>query len=187
MNRLRQAILIGSFLPLCWLAMMAIHELGHVIAAWATGGRVVKVVVHPLAISRTDAAPNPRPLVVAWGGPAFGAAAPLALWGALSARSAYLARFFAGFCLVVNGLYLGVGSFWAVGDAGDLVRHGAPTWTLWLFGVATTPFGLWLWHRQGERFGFGESRGRVDAWAAYGSLAALLAALLAAGALSERF
>ena len=27
MKRLHQVLLIGTFLPLCWLAMMAVHEL----------------------------------------------------------------------------------------------------------------------------------------------------------------
>ena len=40
MKRLHQVLLIGAFLPLCWLAMMAVHELGHVVGAVATGGRV---------------------------------------------------------------------------------------------------------------------------------------------------
>ena len=48
--------------------MEAVHELGHVLAAWATGGLVTDVVLHPLTISRTDVRPNPRPLAVAWGG-----------------------------------------------------------------------------------------------------------------------
>ena len=28
MKRLHQVLLIGTFLPLCWLAMMAVHETG---------------------------------------------------------------------------------------------------------------------------------------------------------------
>jgi hypothetical protein len=27
---------ITAFLPLCWLGMMAVHECGHVLAAWAS-------------------------------------------------------------------------------------------------------------------------------------------------------
>ena len=36
-KRLPQLILIGSLLPLCWLGMMAVHELGHVLHAWFSG------------------------------------------------------------------------------------------------------------------------------------------------------
>ncbi len=40
MKRLHEGLLIGSFLPSCWLAMQAVHELEHVVGAVATGGRV---------------------------------------------------------------------------------------------------------------------------------------------------
>jgi len=45
---------------LSWLLMQALHETGHVLGAWLTGGQVVKLVLNPLAISRTDVSPNPR-------------------------------------------------------------------------------------------------------------------------------
>lgn len=138
-----------------WLAMMTVHELGHVLHAWASGGTVTGVVLHPLAISRTDVSPNPHPQFVAWGGAIWGSLLPLALWLAMRAtapRYAYVARFFAGFCLLSNGLYLSVGSFEGVGDAGDLLRHGAARWQLLLFGVPASALGLWLWHGLGPRF-----------------------------------
>src|SRR5690606_29141585 len=103
--------------------------LGHVLAAWSSGGRVAKVVLHPLAISRTDVAPNPHPLVVVWCGPLVGALLPLVLWGVLAFfrhPATPYARFFAGFCLIANGLYIGAGSFDGVGDAGEMLREGTP-------------------------------------------------------------
>lgn len=122
MRRFHQIVLIGSFLPLCWLLMMAVHELGHVVGLAITGGMVERVVLHPLTISRTDAAVNPHPLVVVWAGPVIGILLPLAVSMIASVsrfRWAYLVRFFSGFCLIVNGRYIGVGSFERVGDAGD--------------------------------------------------------------------
>jgi len=142
-----QLILIGSTILGSWLGMQAIHEAGHVLGARLTGGRVERVVLHPLTISRTDLAENPRPLVVAWAGPVFGATAPVLLWAAarlLRMPGAFVLRFFAGFRLLANGLYVGVGSFEGIGDSGDLLRHGAPIWHLRLFGAVTAPFGLWL-------------------------------------------
>lgn len=178
MKRLNQFILIGSFLPFCWLAMMAVHELGHVLAAWATGGKVTKVVLHPLAISRTDVVNRSHPLAVVWGGPVVGMLLPLLVWlvfHCFRLPGSYLPRFFAGFCLIANGVYLGVGSFTRVGDADELLRNGAPTWQLWLFGLLTVPPGIALWNNLGPHFGLGEARGNVDAWAAY--LVLFLAAL----------
>ena len=84
MKRAAQMLLIGTFLPLCWLAMMAVHE-------WATslprapGGKVATVVLYPLTISRTDVSINPRPLLVVWAGPLIGVLLPLAAAAALRA------------------------------------------------------------------------------------------------------
>jgi len=161
--------------------MQVVHESGHVLGAWLTGGRVSRVVLHPLTISRTDLAHNPSPLVVVWAGPITGVVAPLLLWAgaaALRLSGAFVLRFFEGFCLLANGLYISVGSFDRVGDAGEMLRHGSQPWQLWLFGAVTAPVGLWLWHRQGSHFGFAPAKGRVNPGVAYGSLAACLALLI---------
>jgi hypothetical protein len=182
-KRLWQGVLIGSTVLGSWLGMQAVHESGHVLGAWLTGGRVARVVLHPLTISRTDLADNPRPLPVVWAGPAFGVLLPLALWGVaagLRLPGAFVLRFFAGFCLVANGAYIAGGSFAGVGDCGEMLRHGSALWQLCLFGAVTVPAGLWLWHRQGPHFGLGPSQGRVSPAVAWASLAVCLA-LLALG------
>jgi hypothetical protein len=176
MQRIHQWILIAATLLGSWLGMQLVHEFGHVLGLWATGGRVAKVVFHPLTISRTDPDPaaNPRPLAVVWAGPLLGVALPVLAWLAAAVvrlSGAYLPRFFAGFCLIANGAYIGAGSFDRVGDCGEMVRHGSPVWLLWLFGAVTVPAGLGLWHRLGPHFGLGSARGRVSARAAYVSLA----------------
>jgi hypothetical protein len=158
-------LLIVSTLLASWLGMQAVHESGHAGAAWLTGGEVKRVVLHPATTSRTDLASNPHPLVVAWAGPLWGVLSPVAMWTVAMAtrrRGAYLLRFFAGFCLVANGLYLGAGSFSHAGDCGDLLNHGAKIWQLWLFGLITVPAGLWLWHGQGRNFGLGRAPAPVS-------------------------
>jgi hypothetical protein len=175
-SRAPQAALIVLGIGFSWLAMMAVHELGHVFHALLSGGSVQRVVLLPLAISRTDVSPNPHPQFVAWGGAVWGAAIPLALLaGAHLAqlRHEYLAAFFAGFCALANGLYLAVGSIAGVGDAGDLLRHGAPLWTLLLFGLPLSALGLWLWNGLGPHFGFGVANGKVDPRAIAGLAVAL--------------
>ena len=145
--------------------MQAVHELRHVIAAKLSGGQVTRVILHPFTISQTQIGENPRPLLVEWMGPLVGAALPVLaavivrLWGS---RFSYLVRFFAGFCLIANGAYIGVGSLQLIGDAGDLLHHGMPIWTLWLFGFVTVPFGLLLWNGLGTYFGLGDAKGQVD-------------------------
>ena len=166
---------------------MAIHELGHVVAANLTGGTVTNIIVHPLAISRTDVSPNLNPLAVVWSGPVLGVLLPLLFWVAawrLKIPGDYLARFFAGFCLIANGAYIGLGSVERIGDAGDMLKNGSPMWTLWLFGILTVPIGFLMWHRLGPKFGLGESKGAVDQWAVYLSVALLTTILLATSLLS---
>jgi hypothetical protein len=182
-DRLHQGILILATLLGSWLGMQAIHEAGHVLGAWLTGGRVARVVLRPLTISRTDLADNPHPLIVVWAGPIFGVFAPLLLWAIavwLRLPGAFLLRFFAGFCLLANGLYIGVGSFDRIGDCGEMLRHGSRPWHLWLFGILTAPPGLWLWHGQGPHFGLGLKARPVSRGCAWASLIACLA-LLALG------
>lgn len=139
-----------------WMGMQAVHESGHVLGAWLTGGRVAQVVLHPLTISRTDLAENPSPLFVVWAGPIAGCVIPLIAWRvARRWRWSFLLRFFAGFCLVANGAYIAIGSFDHVGDCGDMLRHGSAIWQLWLFGLITVPAGFFLWHGLGPQFGLG--------------------------------
>lgn len=182
MKRWSQVLLMASFLPLCWLLMMAVHELGHVLAAGLTEGTVKQVVLHPLAISRTDVDPNPEPLMVVWGGPLMGITLPVLFWGLsvmLKAPAPFLWRFWAGFCLVANGAYIGIGSFDSVGDAGEMLKLGSPIWSLWLFGGITLTSGFWLWHKQGKHFGLGKN-GEVVEWSVALATLGLLALILVA-------
>ena len=149
------------YLPLlypCWLGMMAVHEAGHVLHAWLSGGVVDEVSIPLAGFSLTTFSVNPRPHFVAWGGPVWGCVIPLALLAALrplgrGARTRPVFRavqFFAGLCLVANGVYLGVGWTGRSGDAGDLLRYGTPAWVLVGFGALTSGAGMYLWHRLGN-------------------------------------
>jgi hypothetical protein len=126
--------------------------------------------------------PNPSPLLVAWAGPLVGAVLPLMSWlvvGALRLRVAYLFRFFAGFCLIANGAYIGAGAIVPVGDAADLLRLRSTEWTLALFGLLAIPVGLALWNRQKDYFGLGSQPRTVNRADTIGC-ALLLAAIVAA-------
>jgi hypothetical protein len=181
MNRFHQVILIVSTIVASWLAMQMVHEFGHVLGAWLTGGEFVRVVIHPLTISRTDLGYNPRPLVVVWSGPLVGVLLPLGGWGLGQLgrmRGTFLLRFFAGFCLIANGAYLAFGSLDRVGDCGEMLRHGSSLWHLWLFGTICIPTGFWLWHRQGKHFGLGPQAEKVKPGVAYSSLGIVVVLLL---------
>ena len=162
--------------------MQVVHEMGHVVVARLTGGEVVKVALHPLIVSRTDLGENPRPLAVVWAGPLVGSLLPLLLFAvamALKFPGVYLFRFFAGFCLVANGIYIGIG--WALAEGADpwvMRENGSPAWLLVLFGLLAVPLGLYLWHRQGPCFGLGESKGKVSPAAAATSAALFFGLIL---------
>lgn len=141
-----------------WYGMMVVHELGHVLAAWVTGGRVARVVLHPLAFSRTDLVENPRPMAVVWGGAVCGVLVPIAVWlvaAAVRVRFVFLLRFFAGFCLIANGAYLASAAILPVGDTEEMLRLGVPLWLIVASGGGAFASGLLMWNRLGPHFGFG--------------------------------
>jgi hypothetical protein len=175
MKRLEQSGLIVSFLLVCWLGMQIVHELGHILAARATGGTIVTVVLYPTTISRTKVFPNPHPLIEVWAGPLVGPILPLLAYliaAVLRCPGRYLFRFFVGFCLVANGSYILAGAFEQMGDPGELLRYGAHLWQLISFGLITTSAGFFLWNKLGPKFGLGSANGQVNSAATVFSLAA---------------
>jgi len=170
-----------------WLAMMVFHECGHILHAILSGGRIARVVLHPLVFSRTDVSPNPHPLLVAWGGVAWGWILPLAIWLPLRhARLGFLLQFFAGFCLLANGAYLASGVLVPAGDTDDLLRLGVPRWVMALCGIPLCACGLTLWNGLGPRFGLGKQPvDRLAMITAAVALVALIVAMLAWSALTR--
>lgn len=163
--------------------MMAVHELGHVVGAILTGGKVERVVLHPLAISRTDVSPNPNPAVVVWFGPIVGCLVPFVASTAVLRRltmARNVAMFFAGFCLIAIGSYIGFGAFDRVGDCGELLRTGSPLGALIAFGVVTVGLGFFLWHRLGSLKHFLSNPAIITPRSAYLAMG-LLAAIVIAG------
>lgn len=140
---------------------------------------------HPAVISRTDVQPNPHPLVEVWAGPLVGSTAPLIfalLSSVLRLRIAYLIWTVAGFCLLANGAYIGIGSIDPIGDARELLSHGMPRWPMAVFGVVAVTAGMWIWHRVSPRFGFGASPLPINSGHAYGmSVVAVLATVVGLG------
>ena len=181
MGRLSQFLLIATFVVFSWLAMQVVHESGHVVGAWLTGGSVEKVVLRPGVLSHTELERNPHPLAVVWAGPLVGCLLPLAAFALAKVGNCpgvYLFRFFAGFCMVANGVYIAAGSFLGGADPGDMMRNGSPQWLLILFGLVTIPAGLFMWHRQGIYFGLAGGHGKVHPVATITSVG-LLALLIA--------
>jgi hypothetical protein len=153
MMRIRRILRRIVIAYLCWLGMMAVHESGHVLAAWLTGGHVQRVVFPLWGFSRTDVWPNPSPQFETWGGPIMGCIWPLiacALAKPIAGKIWPTLLFFTGFCLIANGSYIGAGWLVHSGDARDLVEFGTPKIALIIFGIITIIPGLLIWHRLGR-------------------------------------
>jgi hypothetical protein len=132
------------------------------------------VVLYPTVVSQTKLSYDPHPLTVAWFGPITGVLLPLLVF--VVARlcrcpGIYLFQFFAGFCLITNGVYIGIGAFENAADAGILMFYGSPKWLLVLFWCACWALGFYLWNRLGPHFGLGEAGGKVDKTATIVSVA----------------
>jgi hypothetical protein len=154
--RLVRYILIAPLLYASWLALMGIHELGHVLHAWLSGGHVLAVHFGLFEFSRTEMSFDPHPQFVAWGGPIWGCVIPLLVYAvaiAMRLRVRPWFGFFAGLCLIVNGAYIGIGWIDHGGDAGTLLRHGASAWVMATTGLLAMAAGLFLWHRLGASGG----------------------------------
>jgi hypothetical protein len=89
----------------------------------------------------------------------------------------YLWRFFTGFCLVANGVYVGFGPNSSGLDTETMLRHGSTRGIMLAFGIPAVLLGLRLWHGSGQHFGLGDPDGRVDTRAVVVSIA-LLAAVI---------
>lgn len=168
----------NSLLVGCWLAMMGVHELGHVLGGIISGGEIARVVLHPLAISRTDLTVNPHPAVVVWAGPLWGVLFPLGLLlvaNRLRWSVASWVQFFAGFCLIANGAYIAGGALEGIGDCGVMHQTGTPLWLMWSFGLLTVPAGFWLWHRLGSFRNWRRHPERVSEQSAWGMFLAVVA------------
>ncbi|WP_145074829.1 hypothetical protein [Poriferisphaera corsica] len=139
--------------------MMAIHELGHAWGAWLSGGSEIDIIVPAVGFSRTTIGINPQPLFVAWMGASAGCAVPLVMaigstivWKRVGIMI-WPQRWtlgWAGFCLLANSAYIGLGWINHIGDAGDLLRHGACIWQLVIFGLVAMSSGFWIWHQMIE-------------------------------------
>jgi hypothetical protein len=135
---------------LSWYLMMVFHELGHVVSVTINGGTIDRVILRPWTFSQTIRSGSRHEALDIWAGPLFGIAIPLVLSlvaRRVAGRLVGFVQFFAGFCLIANGVYLGVGWTAGVGDAGELMDLGFPVWPMVLFGAACLVGGLFIWHK----------------------------------------
>jgi hypothetical protein len=145
-----------AVLPIAWLWLQWTHETGHVLSGLLAGASIDRVVLDPIAFSRTDLSANPNPLLICWGGPVVGCLIGAGLPWLISAGSSgwrFTLRVIACFVLVGNGAYIGLGAITPVGDAEVLRDLGTPRWLMAAFGLVCFALAavLYRWIRSAGR------------------------------------
>jgi hypothetical protein len=161
----KSLLLLGSF-SIGYNIAMALHELGHVLAMWATGGSVTRITLSPFYKSFTYFGSDPTfPLVTAWAGVLFGSTIGLlclvCFW---RWRSPWiLAIMMTGLCAIaVNGLYLTIdAALLAGGDATDIIDSGTPRLFVLLVGVSLIVLGLTIGYLLLPRMGLTSTDGAL--------------------------
>lgn len=137
-SRIATLLMAAVLLIFSWLYMQWTHELGHILAGLASGAKIDRVILDPRTFSMTQFHSTPHPLIAAWGGPVLGsiigAGIPLLLIRWMHGFQFSL-HIVAAFVLLANGLYIGLGAVYPVGDAQSLIMFGSPRWLLALFGI----------------------------------------------------
>lgn len=157
----RRYRLLAALLTLwaSWWLMMASHELGHIAAAHLTHGNIAHINLSPAGLSQTHLATNPHPHLVVWAGPIIGVLSTgLVYITAIGLRKRGKAchaepafAFLAGFCLIANGLYIGLGWIDRIGDTHVMLQQGTPIFVMIGFGVLCLATGLTCWHQLGAQ------------------------------------
>jgi len=132
-------------LILCWWPFMGVHELGHIVSGLLGGATIEHIELRPWMLSHTMLSGSRWPLVDVWAGPVVGCLVPLMLLAIPSRKLRTPLAFFAGFCLIANGAYIGLGWIGPYGDTSELLRHGAAVWQMVAFGMVCVSAGLGIW------------------------------------------
>lgn len=125
---------------------MVVHEAGHLVSGLLSGATIVEVELRPWRLSHTLLTGSRWPLADVWAGPVVGSLLPLLVWSIPTPILRRSWAFFAGFCLIANGVYIGLGWIGPYGDTAEMLRHGATVWQMAVFGVVCGSGGLGIWY-----------------------------------------
>jgi hypothetical protein len=124
---------------------IAAHEFGHALGTWLGGGEVIEFVVNPLTTSHVFAGPTFAKdygyVLHTWGGVAFGTAIGVlcliaASWFRRGTLCWIVLHLTGAISLLINGMYLTLGSVRPFGDAWALVHElNTPRLLLFLVGL----------------------------------------------------
>ena len=112
-----------------WLSSMFVHEMGHVLSGWLSGGEFRYIDVYPFHFSTTILQPNPHPALVTWSGLLLGWGVPLLtipLWKAQRASVGAILQSWSAYCWLAFGAYLALAAGESLSDTGQLLTEGWP-------------------------------------------------------------
>ncbi len=136
-----------ALLIAAWCVMTFVHESGHILCGWASGGTLTAVDLLPWHLPYSVFQPDPHPLVTLWGGLILGVVIPSSC--ALVIRTDW-AWFIAHFCTLANGAY--IATAWATRDGyldtTKLLEHGAHPASIAVYCVVTIAVGYIGFRRQ---------------------------------------
>ncbi|MGB8983563.1 MAG: M50 family metallopeptidase [Anaerolineales bacterium] len=141
--------LFGSF-AIGYNLATAVHELGHAIVIWATGGTVARIVLHPFTWSYTYYSPSPGyPILTSWAGILFESLLALLLaalvWRWRQRSWALLCLVIAIMALAKGGLYASIDALLQTGgDSTDLIWLGVPRALVIGVGAVLVGIGIFL-------------------------------------------
>lgn len=146
---LKSILLLFGSLVFAQSASCVLHELGHAIAYWTTGGTIERIVIHPFSWSYViPGSVTNYPNFTTWGGVVFGTIMALLLvavvwrWRGPYVMPALLTGVVA---CIGNGYYLVCDYVAGTGhDAGSLVESGTPGAVVVIVGVALIGVGFCL-------------------------------------------
>ncbi len=108
---------------------MFLHEMGHVLAGWASGGDFRYIDVYPFHFSTTILQPNPHPGLVIWSGLLMGWLLPLLtipVWKLQWAAIGPTLKCWSAYCWLAFGAYLALAAGESLSDTGQLRTEGWP-------------------------------------------------------------
>lgn len=129
---------LGSY-AFAYCTAAALHELGHALAAWLSGGKVQAMRIDPFGGSFVQVVPDSHPILTHSAGFILGPLASLAIVRRRDQLPAWLAPAAIALCtigLLSCAFYLLVGAALDVGDVRALARLGVPRFALVASGLA---------------------------------------------------
>ena len=127
-----------------WLSSMFLHEMGHIISGWLSGGEFRYIDVYPFHFSTTILQPNPHPALVTWSGLLLGWTLPLLtipLWKIEWAAIGATLQSWSAYCWLAFGAYLALAAGESLSDTGQLLTEGWPLAVLIAVGLTVAIFG----------------------------------------------